>query len=150
MRSPIARYRLVATACACSLVGLSALAMDVTVEAGVDRTITSDEVNALIASGEDLVKKGGGRFIIDQSLAGYKGEIRVEEGFLRCAASYALGDDDKGTIVSDGATLEFGRDYDGGTSRMCRSSATAWTVLGRFTISGRNTMSTAQCSARSR
>ncbi len=88
--------------------------MDVTVEAGVDRTITADEVNALIASGEDLVKKGGGRFIIDQSLAGYKGEIRVEEGFLRCAASYALGDDDKGTIVSDGATLEFGRDYDGG------------------------------------
>ena len=66
---------------------------------------------AIIASGEDVVKRGEGRFIIGRSLAGYKGSIRVEGGYLRCLAANALGDADRGAVVvSDGATLEFGAD----------------------------------------
>ena len=86
-----------------------------TVEAGAsDRTITEAEATALVASGEELVKRGGGRFIIDKSLVGYKGDIRVEEGYLRATTSTALGDADKGSVtVSDGATLEFGSDAKG-------------------------------------
>ena len=90
----------------------SAFALEVTVEAGAgDRTITREEASALVASGEELVKRGGGRFIIDKSLAGYKGDIRIEKGYLRATTSSALGDADKGSVsVFDGATLEFGSD----------------------------------------
>lgn len=74
-----------------------------------DRTLTSAEAASLISSGDDLVKKGGGRLIINQALTGYKGSILVQEGYLQAATSYALGDADKGQVtVSDGATLEFG------------------------------------------
>ena len=49
-------------------------AMTVNVEStDPDRTITAAEASALVSSGEDLVKTGGGRFIIDRSLKGYKG-----------------------------------------------------------------------------
>ena len=83
-------------------------AMTVNVEStDPDRTITAAEASALVSSGEDLVKTGGGRFIIDRSLKGYKGEIRVEGGYLQVLHNEAFGDVDKGTIISSGATLEF-------------------------------------------
>lgn len=98
----------VAFAC---MAACGASALEVTVDAGVDRTLTDEEANAIIASGEDVVKRGEGRFIIGRSLAGYKGSIRVEGGYLRCLAANALGDADRGAVVvSDGATLEFGAD----------------------------------------
>ena len=56
-------------------------AMTVNVEStDPDRTITAGEASTLVSSGEDLVKTGGGRFVIDRALKGYKGEIRVEGG----------------------------------------------------------------------
>ena len=111
MKSSVERWRRAAAALVCVLFTCSLLALDVTVETGTDRTITDSEADSLIASGEDIVKRGGGRFIIDKSLAGYKGDIRVEEGYLRATTSTALGDADKGSVtVSDGATLEFGAD----------------------------------------
>lgn len=86
-------------------------AMTVNVEStDPDRTITAGEVSTLVSSGEDLVKTGGGRFIIDRSLKGYKGEIRVEGGYLQVLHNEAFGDVDKGTIISSGATLEFKND----------------------------------------
>ena len=81
----------VAFAC---MAACGASALEVTVDAGVDRTLTDEEANAIIASGEDVVKRGEGRFIIGRSLAGYKGSIRVEGGYLRCLAANALGDCD--------------------------------------------------------
>ncbi len=77
-----------------------------------DRDLTQTEANELIASDEDLVKTGGGRLVISMSLAGYKGEIRVEEGYLFTTNGLAFGDTDKGTIVSPGATIEFKNDND--------------------------------------
>lgn len=98
----------------CAAVILSSVALwalEVTVEDGEVRTITADEASAMIASGEDLIKRGGGRFIIDRSLAGYKGNVNVSEGYLRASAPYALGDADEGAVtVAAGATLEFGSD----------------------------------------
>ena len=86
-------------------------AMTVNVEStDPDRTITAGEVSTLVSSGEDLVKTGGGRFIIDRSLKGYKGEIRVEGGYLQALHNEAFGDIDKGTVISSGATLEFKHD----------------------------------------
>ena len=86
-------------------------AMTVNVEStDPDRTITAGEVSTLVSSGEDLVKTGGGRFIIDRSLKGYKGEIRVEGGYLQALHNEAFGDTDKGTVISSGATLEFKND----------------------------------------
>ena len=88
---------------------LSAMTIDVA-STDPDRTITSAEASALVSSGEDLVKTGGGRFIIDRSLKGYKGEIRVEGGYLQVLHNEAFGDIDKGTVISSGATLEFKHD----------------------------------------
>lgn len=87
------------------------LAAEVTpfrVEAGdSDRTLTTDEIAALVASGNDLEKTGGGRLVIDKSLKGYAGEIRIKEGYLLAKHLEAFGEIGKGTIVEDGATLEF-------------------------------------------
>jgi len=93
----------------CELMAAGTLAaMTVNVEStDPDRTITAAEASELVSSGEDLVKTGGGRFIIDRSLKGYKGEIRVEGGYLQVLHNEAFGDVDKGTIISSGATLEF-------------------------------------------
>ena len=88
---------------------LSAMTIDVG-PTDPDRTITAAEASALVSSGEDLVKTGGGRFIIDRSLKGYKGEIRVEGGYLQALHNEAFGDIDKGTVISSGATLEFKHD----------------------------------------
>lgn len=89
--------------------------MTVDVSAGPDRTITAEEAKALIDSDEDLIKTGEGRFIINCKMTGYGGKIEIREGYLRCTESYALGDGGakgKPTVVSDGATLEFGSDND--------------------------------------
>lgn len=100
--------------CGAMLLAASSLpALDVSVDVGNVRTITGDEADAIIASGEDLAKRGGGRFVIDRPLVGYKGNICVEEGYLRAIVPSALGDADVGTVtVSSGATLEFGSDSD--------------------------------------
>ena len=83
----------------------------VDVPADVDRNIADAvDLEALVKSTGDLVKTGGGRLIIDRSLKGYKGEIRVEEGYLLAVHNEAFGDIDKGTVVSSGATLEFKHD----------------------------------------
>ena len=83
-------------------------AMTVDVAEGVTRTITAEEAESLISSNEDLIKTGAGRFEINRDMSKYKGEVRVQQGYLRCTASYALGDATKPAIISDGATLEFG------------------------------------------
>lgn len=100
--------------CGAMLLAVASLpALDVSVDVGDVRTITGDEADAIIASGEDLIKRGGGRFVIDRPLIGYKGSICVEEGYLRAIVPSALGDADVGTVtVSSGATLEFGSDTD--------------------------------------
>ena len=83
----------------------------VDVPAGVDKNIADVvDLEALVRSTEDLVKKGGGRLVVDCSLKGFKGEIRVEEGYLLATHNEAFGDIDKGTVVSSGATLEFKHD----------------------------------------
>ena len=102
---------ILAFGCSLLVAGAVRATMTVDVASGTDRTITADEAAALIASDEDLVKTGDGRFIIDRSMAGYGGKIEIREGYLRCTKSYALGDGGtkgKPTVVSDGATLEFG------------------------------------------
>lgn len=89
----------------------TAAELTINVESGIDVGI-ADKVNLeeIIASGADLVKTGGGRLLIDCSLKGYKGEIRVQEGYLLATHNEAFGDIDKGTTVSSGATLEFKHD----------------------------------------
>ena len=83
----------------------------VNVESGVDVDIEDAVVlETLISSDADLVKTGGGRLVIGCSLKGYKGEIRVEQGYLLATNNAAFGDTDKGTVVSSGATLEFKQD----------------------------------------
>ena len=85
----------------------------VNVESGVDVDIEDAVVlETLISSDADLVKTGGGRLVIGCSLKGYKGEIRVEQGYLLATNNAAFGDTDKGTVVSSGATLEFKQDTD--------------------------------------
>ena len=63
-----------------------------------------------------LVKKGGGRLIIacDLKGLGYKGEIRVKEGFLRLFHDGACGTTDAGVVVESGATLEGDSTYKSG------------------------------------
>lgn len=70
-------------------------------------TLSSEDVAAL-GSSVPLVKRGAGRLVIETNLrtAGYAGEIRVEEGYLRARALGALGTTAGGTVVSNGATLE--------------------------------------------
>lgn len=59
-------------------------------------------------TGNDLEKTGTGRLVIDTSLAerGWDGEFRIKAGYVRATVLGALGGTAKGTIVSDGATLE--------------------------------------------
>ena len=97
----------------CVCFRLSADEIAIRVEsAETDHILTEGEISGLISSQSDLVKRGGGRLIIDRSLEGYKGEIRVEEGYLLALHNKAFGDTDKGTVVSNGATLEFKHDTD--------------------------------------
>ena len=91
-----------------AVIALPLMAVEFTVQStDPDRTITTAEVESLVASGEDIVKTGGGRLIIDKSLKGWKGELRVAEGFLRATHDESFGDTNKGTVVISGATLEF-------------------------------------------
>ena len=82
---------------------------EITVAAGTDLTLNSDDVTALGAS-TTMIKKGGGRLIIDTDLAsaGWDGEIKIEEGYLRAYAvpSGTLGGTTKGTFITVGASLE--------------------------------------------
>ncbi|MBR6587192.1 MAG: autotransporter-associated beta strand repeat-containing protein, partial [Kiritimatiellae bacterium] len=95
----------------CACCRLSADEAVIKVEsADADYTLTENDIRSLLSSQSDLVKKGGGRLIIDRSLEGYKGEIRVEEGYLLALHNKAFGDVDKGTVVKNGATLEFKHD----------------------------------------
>ena len=102
--------------CFASLFSLSVFAEEqsvvtIDVPAGVDVNIVdATDKAALIDSGKDLVKTGGGRLIIDSSLKGYKGEIRIREGYVLATHNEAFGDIDKGTVVESGATLEFKHD----------------------------------------
>lgn len=99
--------------------------LTVNVDAGTDVNIADAvDVGQLISSGEDLVKTGGGRLIIDKSLKGYKGEIRVEEGYLLALHNEAFGDTDKGTIISNGATLEFKDDSANGVLKFGKEQIT--------------------------
>ena len=74
---------------------------------GADVTLSAEDVAAL-GTNVDLVKRGAGRLIINTNLkaAKWAGELRVEEGYLRVKALGPFGTATKGTIVSDGATLE--------------------------------------------
>ena len=88
--------------------------LTVNVDAGADVNIADAvDIEKLISSGDDLVKTGGGRLVIDRSLKGYKGEIQVTQGYLLATHNEAFGDIDKGTVVSSGATLEFKHDTEG-------------------------------------
>ena len=83
---------------------------EITVAAGdPDVTLNSDDVTALGAS-TTLIKKGKGRLIIDTNLAnaGWDGEIKIEEGYLRAytVPSGTLGGTTKGTFITAGASLE--------------------------------------------
>ena len=100
-------------------------ARTITVEStAADYTLTASEIVELLDSDEDLVKKGGGRLIINQSLKGYKGEIRVEEGYLLALHNEAFGDTDKGTVISNGATLEFKDDSANGVLKFGKEQIT--------------------------
>ena len=84
--------------------------------------ITSAEDDYVIASTDDayaqallagdkanrLYKIGGGRLVIncDFLAAGWKGELRVHEGFVRLQNDNALGTSDGGVVIDNGASLE--------------------------------------------
>lgn len=74
---------------------------------GADVTLSAEDITALGTS-VDLVKRGEGRLIINTNLKSknWAGELRVEEGYLRVKALGPFGTSAKGTIISDGATLE--------------------------------------------
>ena len=97
-------------------------AYELTVPDGEEHTLTDADVVAL--SGFDLVKLGGGRLVIDRSLKGYKGEMRVKEGYLLALHKEAFGDVDKGTTVSSGATLEFKDDSENGVLKFGKEQLT--------------------------
>ena len=89
---------------------LTADGYEITVAAGdPDVTLNSDDVTALGTS-TTLIKKGNGRLIIDTDLAtaGWDGEIRIEEGYLRAytVPNGVLGGTTKGTFITAGASLE--------------------------------------------
>ena len=74
-----------------------------------DRTLTAADIADLGAS-DNLVKKGGGRLIIDSAVfdSSWAGAVKVDEGYLRVAHVDALGPAGaKGAAVADGATIEF-------------------------------------------
>lgn len=78
---------------------------------GSDRTLTAADVESL-GEADDLVKTGGGRLIVDLDLAaakpGWRGSVRVKEGFLRVAHVGAFGPSTAaGGVVEEGATVEF-------------------------------------------
>jgi len=102
----VCRAILIGLAMSLAVVPLAAKEFNV-ISGDPDRTITAAEVSEIIASGEDVIKTGGGRLVIDKSLKGWKGELRVEEGYLRATHNQSFGDTNKGTVVISGATLEF-------------------------------------------
>lgn len=74
---------------------------------------------ALLADGtldRTLVKTGGGRLVIacDLRSAGFAGEIRAREGYLRLKHDGACGTPDGGVVVENGATLEGDSSYKSG------------------------------------
>ena len=89
-----------------------AVAADVTItvnDSDPDRTLTAADIAGLGAS-DNLVKKGGGRLIIDSAVfdSSWAGAVKVDEGYLRVAHVDALGPAGaKGAAVADGATIEF-------------------------------------------
>ena len=121
------RIRIVAmlAVISCACCRLSADEAVIKVEsADADYTLTENDIRSLLSSQSDLVKKGGGRLIIDRSLEGYKGEIRVEEGYLLALHNKAFGDTDKGTVIFSDATLEFKDDSDNGVLKFGKEQIT--------------------------
>ena len=75
----------------------------ITVAKDAEYTVTADDVAA--AAGLALAKRGEGTLIADAVMAGFAGEIRIEEGFYRAIDPGALGTADGGTVVSNNAAL---------------------------------------------
>lgn len=87
------------------------------------RTLTTVDLESL-GEADDLVKTGGGRLIVDFDLAatkpGWRGSVRVSEGFLRVAHVGAFGPSTAaGGVVEEGATVEFDGSVLGSSSLSC-------------------------------
>ncbi len=104
---------------------------EVTVASG-DVVLSAEDVTAL-GTHVNLVKKGLGRLIIDTNLrtAGWDGEVRVKEGYLRARQLGALGKTSKGTFVSDGATFEVDGSVVGGNNTTGFLNGEPFTIIGR-------------------
>ena len=80
----------------------------ITVEDNEDYTITVADTNAL-ATANTLIKKGGGRLIIDKNMSTWSGDFGISNGYVRLSESYADGKQGTGTLrLEPGATIELG------------------------------------------
>ncbi len=76
-----------------------------------DYTITAADANAL-ATSNALIKKGGGRLVMNRDLSHWKGDFGISNGYVRLMTSWADGTNDNTRTrtlrLEPGATIELG------------------------------------------
>ena len=81
---------------------------EITVADGTDVTLNSDDITALGTS-TALIKKGGGRLIIDTNMSAWSGNFGISNGYVRLMETQADGKQNTGTLrLEPGATIELG------------------------------------------
>ena len=98
------RTMLIAVAFALDACGVLAAPYTVTIGLGGDRSLETDEIQAILAS-DEFVKDGVGKLTVGSELASFTGKITVKAGAYEVTNGGAFGTAAGKTYVEDGAAL---------------------------------------------